>query len=81
MSLGTPVVVTAAGAVPEVVGDAALVIAPEDTAALAAALGEIVADSDLRSDLVGRGRARAAQFSWTRCADQMVDLYRRAAAG
>jgi glycosyltransferase involved in cell wall biosynthesis len=78
MTAGVPVVATGAGAVTEVVGDAGLVVAPEDTAAMAAALARIVDDGELRATLVRRGSERAAQFSWARCADQLADLYQRA---
>jgi glycosyltransferase involved in cell wall biosynthesis len=78
MALGVPVVATAAGAVPEVVGDGALVVAPGDVEALAGALAEVLDDVGRRAQLVERGRARAAGFSWEACADGLAHLYRSA---
>lgn len=81
MSVDVPVVATSAGAVPEVVGDAALLVAPGDSGALASALSRVLGDPALRADLVARGRARASRYSWERCAEGLIDLYRRAAGG
>jgi glycosyltransferase involved in cell wall biosynthesis len=77
MSVGVPVVATAVGAVPEVVGDAAALVPPEDPDALARALTEVLAGAD---DLIARGRERAAGFSWDHCAEGLVALFQRAAA-
>jgi glycosyltransferase involved in cell wall biosynthesis len=78
MSVGVPTLVTAAGGVVEVVGDAALVVPVGDDDALAAGLVRIVSDAGARADLVARGRRRAASFSWARTAAGLVDLYRAA---
>jgi alpha-1,3-rhamnosyl/mannosyltransferase len=78
MRAGIPVVATAAGSVPEVLGDAALIVPVGDADALAAALFQAVDDEPTRARLVEAGRARAALYSWERCADGLVDLYRRA---
>jgi glycosyltransferase involved in cell wall biosynthesis len=75
MSLGVPVVATSAGAVPEVAGDAVLMVEPGDRDALAAGLASAVDDSGLRSKLVEDGRSRAARFSWDRAADATRALY------
>jgi glycosyltransferase involved in cell wall biosynthesis len=81
MSVGVPVVGTAVGALLEVVGDAADLVPLDDDEALAAALTRVLGDEAHRADLVVRGRARAAGYSWYRCADGLLDLYRRLAAG
>jgi len=65
MSLGCPVVASSAAAVPEVVGDAALVVDPDDVNGMKQAMGALLNDPALRADLVGKGRDRAALFSWT----------------
>ena len=78
MSVGVPVVTTAAGAVPGVVGDGAVVVPVGDVAAFADALGRALDDPPL--DVVARGRARAAMFTWARCADGLARLYRDATA-
>ena len=79
MSVEVPVVTTTAGALPEVVGDAALLVPPGDVAALAEALERVVADDGVRAQLVERGRRRVAAFDWAACAAGLAELYRRAA--
>lgn len=79
MIAGVPVVATAAGAVPEVVGDGARLVAPGDTDGLAAALDEVLAGGTEVEALVARGSRRAATFSWDACAAGLVRLYRDAA--
>lgn len=79
MSVDVPVVATTAGALPEVTGDAALLVAPGDAAALAEALERAVADDAVRAELVERGRRRVVQFDWDECAAGLAELYRRAA--
>ena len=81
MAAGVPVVATAAGSIPEVVGEAALVVAPGDSDALAQALASVLDDRDLSDRLGGAGRERAGTFSWNACARGMSELYRDAAAG
>jgi glycosyltransferase involved in cell wall biosynthesis len=80
MRLGVPVVATAAGAVPEVLGDAALLVPPGDVDALAEALGQAVVDPVVRSRLIDAGHARANHYSWERCADGLVAVYCKAAS-
>ncbi|HUY22218.1 MAG TPA: glycosyltransferase family 1 protein [Acidimicrobiales bacterium] len=75
MAAGVPVVATAAGAVPEVVGDAALLVAPRDVDALAGALARVLDDEGRRAGLVARGRQRAGLFSWEACAAGLAELY------
>ena len=79
MAAGVPVVATSAGAVPEVVGDAAELVAPGDHEALAAALARVIDDAALRARLVEAGRARASSFTWESAAASMIDLYAVAA--
>ena len=79
MAAGIPVVATQAGAVPEVVGDAALLVRPGDVEAWAAALQRVLNDDVLRSELASRGRCRVAQFTWEACGSGLASLYRDAA--
>lgn len=78
MAAGVPVVATAGGAVPEIVGDGALVVPVGDTAALAAGLAQVLSDDELRSDLVARGRDHVGLYSWAATAEAMVALYKDA---
>lgn len=78
MASGTPVVASSAGSIPEVLGDAAVLVEARDPAALASALERVLADPQLAADLRRRGHARAARFSWDRCARETVDVYRSA---
>lgn len=76
MACGTPVVASNAASLPEVVGNAGLLIDPADTAALATALRRVLADAPLRADLKQRSIARAGQFSWQNAAEQLKAVYR-----
>jgi glycosyltransferase involved in cell wall biosynthesis len=79
MAAGVPVVATAAGAIPEVVGAAAATVPVGDTAALAAALARVLDDAEFASALAAAGRERAALFSWASQARGMAALYEEAA--
>lgn len=78
MAAGVPVVATTAGALPEVIGDAGLLVDPGDVDALAGALDRVLGDGAERSRLVDAGTARLATFSWRECSTAMVGLYRDA---
>lgn len=81
MSVGTPVVATAVGSLPEVCGDGAELVPAGDLDALAGALVRTLDDDGWRARLVARGRANVARFSWEATARGLVALYRRAAEG
>jgi glycosyltransferase involved in cell wall biosynthesis len=81
MACGTPVVTTTGGSLPEVAGDAALLVPPGDAQQLAAAVLKLLGDQAARADQARRGRARAAAFTWERCADLTVVAYRKALDG
>jgi glycosyltransferase involved in cell wall biosynthesis len=80
MTVGVPVVATAAGAVPEVLGDAAAIVPVGDVDALAAAIDTVLHDESERTRLADAGRERVSRYSWEKCADGLVGVYRRAAA-
>ncbi|MHB8330199.1 MAG: glycosyltransferase family 4 protein [Acidimicrobiales bacterium] len=80
MASGVPVVATAVGAVPEVVGDAGVLVAPGDPDALADALTSVLRDDDRRDGLVAQGLRRASTFTWAACAAGLGELYRAAAS-
>ncbi len=77
MACGTPVVCSQAASLPEVIGDAALMVDPLDTAALMAALIRLDVEPTLGQELRQRGLRRAAAFSWARCADETLAVYRQ----
>ena len=79
MAAGVPVVATRAGALPEVLGDAACLVPPGDPQALAEALALVLGDAEVRAGLVDRGRDHVARFSWRDCAAGLSGVYRRAA--
>ncbi|MDW8300575.1 MAG: glycosyltransferase family 4 protein, partial [Anaerolineae bacterium] len=74
MTLGKPIVAANASAAPEVVGEAGLLVEPENPAALAEGIRRLLRDESLRAECSRRGRARAAQFSVAR----MIDGYEAA---
>ena len=74
MACGTPVVAGAAGALPETCGDAALLVDPADSGAVADAVCAVVADRALSECLAAAGRRRAARFSWDATARQIDAL-------
>lgn len=80
MVAGVPVVATTAGSLPEVLGDAALLVPVGDDGALAEAIDAALNGNGLRDRLVAAGREQAARYSWDRSAAGLVDLYRRAVA-
>jgi glycosyltransferase involved in cell wall biosynthesis len=75
---GTPVVTSEVSSLPEAAGDAALMVDPYDVEALAAGIGRLLTDSQLREELQARGQAHAAGFSWSRTAADTATVYRRA---
>jgi len=80
MAAGVPVVTTRAGSLPEVCGDGADLVAPQDAEALAAALGRVLADPARRAALVERGHRVAAGYDWDVTAARFVELLGRVAA-
>lgn len=76
MACGTPVVTTHGGALPEVAGDAAILVEqPMDHAELSAALERVIFDQGFRQDLIARGFRRASEFSWADSARRMLGVY------
>jgi glycosyltransferase involved in cell wall biosynthesis len=75
MMLGTPVVTSRAASLPEIAGDAALLVDPYDADDIAGAITTIVNDGDLRAELSRRGRTQAAKFSLERYRERVQALY------
>jgi|HigsolmetaAR202D_1030399.scaffolds.fasta_scaffold04778_3 Glycosyltransferase len=77
MSCGTPVLVSAASSLPEVVGEAGICLPPHDIQAWAEALQRVLDDGLLRSKLRTLGLQQAAKFSWSRMVNETVAVYER----
>jgi glycosyltransferase involved in cell wall biosynthesis len=80
MACGTPVVVSNAGALPEIVGDAGVIVQAQDVEEIAQGLGWVLGNERFRAILAERGLARAAAFSWDRAAQETMAVYERVAA-
>ena len=78
MACGAPVLTSSTGATAEVAGDAALLVNPHSVDQICDGLRRLIADAGLRDDLHSRGIARAAEFSWTRAAEETHEVYDRA---
>jgi glycosyltransferase involved in cell wall biosynthesis len=77
----TAVITSNVSSLPEVTGNAALLVDPYDTAAIADGIRRVVHDDALRASLVERGRIRAAEFSWTKSAAATLAVYRQVLEG
>jgi glycosyltransferase involved in cell wall biosynthesis len=75
MASGTPVITSNVSSLPEVVGDAALLIDPYDSDALADAMARVLTDKALQDDLRRRGFARVREFSWERSVRRIREIY------
>jgi glycosyltransferase involved in cell wall biosynthesis len=75
MACGTPVIASTASSLPEVVGDAGLLVEPDDVDGLAEAMIRLLDNADLLGDLRARGLARAATYSWRRTAAETAQVY------
>lgn len=79
MACGVPVICANTSSLPEVVGDAGVLIDPRDEGALASAMHRMAEDPAARADLSGKAALRAREFTWGRCADQTMAVYRSVA--
>lgn len=80
MAAGTPVLASNVSSLPEVVGNAGVLVDPTDTAAIAEGLWRLLSDAALRMICEQQGRARAARFRWERTAETIADAVQRLAA-
>ncbi len=76
MTLGAPVITSNTSSLPEVAGDAALLIDPDDASCLAEAMLQVISDSQLRQDLIQKGQRRAKLYSWENTAKTTLNAYR-----
>lgn len=81
MAAGTPVVASDRSAIPEVAGDAALLMNPLAPESIAQGLIRVLTDPTLRATLIARGKERAAEFSWDRTATETLAVLRRVRDG
>lgn len=75
MACGTPVVCSDVSSLPEIAGDAALLVDPNDQVALTEAMARALEDESLRRKMVDRGLEQAAQFTWERAARQLLAVF------
>jgi glycosyltransferase involved in cell wall biosynthesis len=78
MTIGVPIVAANRGALPEVVGDAGLLVDPDDTLGLAVAMTRMIDDDSLASACAARGVQRARRFRWSATAERVCEAYRLA---
>jgi glycosyltransferase involved in cell wall biosynthesis len=76
MTLGTPVITSNISSIPEVTGNAAILIDPNDYMQLAEAILQVISDSQLRQNLINKGKIRADLFSWERTAKETLKAYK-----
>ena len=81
MACGRPVIAANTSSLPEVAGDAAILVDPFDVSALRAAMERLVTDPGVAASLSARGLAQAARFSWRRTAEAAIRAYEAACAG
>jgi len=81
MACGTPVVTGNVSSLPEVVGDAAVMVNPANVFDIARGIRDALLDEGLRAELIRRGKEQAARFSWQTTAREMLEIYREAAQG
>src|SRR5688572_6909073 len=79
MASGTPVVTSSVSSLPEVVGDAAMIVNPENVFDIARGIRELLVDEQLRERLIAAGFAQVRQFNWLRTAEHTLEVYRDAA--
>jgi glycosyltransferase involved in cell wall biosynthesis len=81
ITCGTPVIVSNTAALPEIVGDAGLLVDPHDIEGLTVAMMRLLTEEELRSDLIQKGLKRASIFSWQKAAEKTMDVYRKVVNG
>lgn len=80
MACGTPVVTANTSSLPEVVGEAGMMVTPGDGTVLAEAMGRLLGDAELRAELGRAGHRRALSFTWAATAAATAEVYRKCLA-
>jgi len=78
MACGCPVITSNTSSLPEVVGDAGIMIDPKDIKGFAGAIYNVLADESFRKELSKKGLKRAKKFTWEKCAKETLNVYREA---
>lgn len=81
MVAGTPVVASNVSALPEVLGDAAMLVNPDNVFDISRGIHDVLLDTELKATLIEKGRLQAKKYSWTRAAELVLEIYREAASG
>ena len=82
MACGVPLITTSGGALPEVVGNAGMIVPPADTSALTKAITQLLNNPDERAKYTKAGLERVnSVFSWPKAAEEVVEVYREAIDG
>lgn len=77
MASGCPVITSNRSSLPEVVGDAGIMIDPRDSGELAQKIGEVIDDENLRAEMIKKGLEQAEKFTWEKCVEQTIAVYRK----
>ena len=77
MACGTPVITSNTSSLPEVVGDAGIMVDPYDVDGLADAMYEVLTDEGLRANMIKKGLERTEMFSWEKCARETLEVYKK----
>lgn len=81
MASGTPVVASSVSSLPEVVGDAAMIVNPENVFDIARGIKEVLLDMDLRERLIAKGYEQVGRFSWDHTAREVLATYKEVIEG
>jgi len=76
MACGTPVITSDTSSLPEVVGEAGIMVEPQDHEGLAVAIERVLSDAELRHEMIDKGLKRARQFTWEKTARETLAVYR-----
>jgi glycosyltransferase involved in cell wall biosynthesis len=76
MACGCPVITSNSSSLPEVVGEAAIKVPPQDIEGLAEALKKVLTNKELRKSLIAKGKAQAVKFSWDQAAEKTLEVYK-----
>ena len=79
MATGTPVICSNVSSLPEVVGNAAMIVNPENVFDMARGIREVLTDEKLRQKLIAGGSERVKHFNWTQTAQQVLEIYQEVA--